>query len=116
MKLYLKLLLVSLCFILIVAALSIVYGFIAHSAFTLRYVFNANFAVAAVLIAVGIVLFFIPSSFVDKGSRLLDRSTLVERSFDSRERRQQNAGLILWLGIYNTLLAGLIQILLSVII
>jgi hypothetical protein len=116
MKLYLKLLLVSLCSILVVAVLGIICGFILLGFFTLRYVFNANFFVAAVLITIGVVLYLIPTSFVMKRGKLLDSSTFVERSFDGRESKQLKARLLLWLGIFNMLLAGLIQILLSLII
>ena len=108
--------LASAFFIVIVAIASIIYGLIAHRLFTLRYVFNANFIVAAVVILSGIVVMFIPSALVVKGSRLLDRSTFVERSFNTREIRQHRARGILWVGIFNTLLTGLIQLLLSLII
>jgi len=113
---FLKLLPVSLGLIIIIAAFSIVYGFIAHGSFTMRYVFNANFLVGIILIAVGIVIMFIPTIFSLWKEKLLDHSTYVEKSYDSREYRQQKARMILWLGLFNIVLTGLIQLLLSVII
>ena len=113
---YLKLLLLSVCCIVIIAALSIVYGFIVHRFFTLRYIFDANFLVGAFIIIVGIALMFLPTDLFLKTETLLERFSFVERRFDNRERRQQKARIVLWLGIYNMLLAGLIQLLLSLIL
>jgi len=116
MKKYLRLLLVSLCVIVIVAVLSIVYGLIAHRAFTVDYVFDANFFAGFAMIVCGIVIMFLPSAIFAKSSSPLDRFTYVERSFDSREKRQRIARLVLWLGLFVTVLAGLIQLLLAFII
>ncbi|MCL2366289.1 MAG: hypothetical protein FWC75_04485 [Oscillospiraceae bacterium] len=115
MKHYVKLLSVALCLMSIVAVLSIIYGFIAHGFLTMRYIFNVNFFIGVVLISGGIVLMFLPSSF-DPRSKLLDRTTFAERGFDRREKRQQKARSVLWLGIFTVLLTGLIQVLLSVIL
>jgi len=111
----LKLLLISLCLIIIIAALSIIYGFIVHGVFTLRYIFNANFLVGVLMIAAGIVIMFLPNTLAIR-TKLFDHSTMVEKSYDSRENRQQKARMILWLGIITVVLTGLIQLLLSVII
>jgi len=110
---YLKLLLVAVCFVVVVAVCSIVYGFIAHRVFTLRYIFEANFLVGVVLIVIGIVLTFLPSAVFTRTGKTTDRFTLVQRSFDSREKRQSKARLVLWFGIFVVLLAGLAEILLS---
>ena len=101
--------------IIVIAAFSIVYGFIAHGSFTLRYIFNANFLAGIILVAAGIVLMFIPTIFSLWKEKLLDHSTYVEKSYDSREYRQQKARMILWLGLFNLILTGLIQLLLSLI-
>lgn len=116
MKLYFKLIPVSVCSILLIAALGVVYGFIAHRFFTLRYIFNANFLFAAVLMLVSIVIMFLPSVVFTKIGNVLDRFSYLERSFDNRESRQRKARVVLWLGLYNMIFAGLIQILLSLII
>ena len=113
---YLKLLFISLCFIVVVAACSIVYGFIAHGFFTLRYVFEANFLIGAIIILAAIVLMFLPSTLLTKTGQMLDRFMLMQRSFDNRENRQRKARIILWFGFFVVLLSGLIQILLSFII
>jgi len=112
----LKLIPVSLGLIIVLAALSILYGFIAHTVFTLRYVFDVNFFAGAILIAIGIILMFLPSAFLTAGRTWLERSAFLERSYDSREVRQKKARMILWFGIVTLVLTGLIQILLSVII
>jgi len=112
----LKLLLASLGLIIVLALLSIIYGFIAHSVFTLRYVFIVNFFAGAVLIAIGILLMFLPSAFLLAGKTWLERSAFLERSYDSREVRQKKARLILWFGLVTMVLTGLIQLLLSVVI
>jgi len=112
----LKLIPVSLCFIIVVAALSIIYGFIAHRVFTLRYIFNANFLAGAILIAIGVVIMFVPSAFALVGKRWLEQSTFLERSFDSRENRQHKARIVLWFGLFCMVFTGLIQLLLSVVI
>ena len=116
MKKYLKLLFVSSCLIVIIAILSIVYGFVAHRSFTLQYVFNANFAVGFIALIAGIVIMFLPSTIFFKDNKSIDRFNYVEHSFESREKRQQIARMILWLGLFIMVLAGLIQLLLAQII
>jgi len=116
LKRYLKLIPVSFGFIIVVALIGLVYGFLVHGSFTLRYVFDANFFAAVILIVIGIVLYLIPLSVLTKANKLLDRSTFVQMSFENRENKQQRARLVLWLGIYNIVFAGLIQILLSLIL
>jgi hypothetical protein len=116
LKICLLLLPISLGLIVVIAALSLVYGFIVHRFFTLLYVFPANFISASVIIVVGVALNFLPGSFSSRANLLLDHSTFIEKSYDTRENRQRNARLVLWLGIYIFTLTGLIQILLSLII
>ena len=112
----LKLIPISLGLMIILAALSVVYGFIAHGVFTLRYVFDVNFFAGTILIAIGIILMFLPSAFLTAGRTWLERSSFLERSYDSREVRQNKARMILWFGIITLVLASLIQLLLSLII
>jgi len=113
---FLKLALISLCIIIVVAILSIIYGFIAHGVFTLRYIFDANFLAGAVLMAIGVLVMFAPSAFLMAGKTWLEKSSFLERSYDNREKRQQIARMILWLGLFCMIIAGLIQLLLSVIL
>lgn len=112
-KVYLKVFLVSVCSTIIVAVCSIIYGFIAHRLFTLRYIFDANFLVGVILIVVGIVIMFLPSAVFTKTGEAVEKFTLMQRSFQNRENKQQKARIILWLGIFIFLITGLIQILLS---
>jgi flagellar basal body-associated protein FliL len=116
LKRFLKLLLVSLIFIVAVAVLSIIYGLIAHGVFTMRYVFEANFLVAILLITGGVVVMFLPSSFMLRKDRLVDGSTFIERAFEDRENRQQKARVVLWVGLLNLFFAGMIQLILSIVI
>ena len=116
LKRHLKLIPVSLIFIALVALLSTVYDFIVNGAFTGRYLFHANFFFGAVLISIGCLLMFIPSSMLKKGDKLFDNTTFAERSFDARQRRQAIAMSILLIGILNIILTGLIQILLSILL
>ena len=113
---YIKLIPVSLGIIIVVAALSIVYGFIVHGLFTVRYIFGANFLAAIVFISAGIALMLAPSFFALRKDNLLDHSTYAQRSYDSREARQKKARMVLWLGLITVVLTGLIQLLLSIII
>ena len=115
-KKYLKLLLLSFCIIVAVAGLSLIYGAIAHGIFTLRYVFDANFIVGSIIILVGIIIMFLPTTVFTKTGNALEKFTLMERSFINRESKQKKARVVLWLGLFIVVLAGLIQILLSVII
>ena len=112
----LKLIPFVLAFIVIIAALSLVYGLVMHGTFTLRYIFNANFLAGVALIVISVVLMFVPSSFAFKSDILLDRSTFIERSYDTRENRQQKARIVLWFGIFTIVLTGIIQLILSWII
>ena len=116
MRKYLRLFFVSLCLIVIVAAISIVYAFAVHGFFTLHYIFRANFLAGFILIAAGIVIMFLPAFSFLENRRSLDRFNYVENTFDKREKKQQIARLTLWLGLFITVLAGLIQILLAIIL
>ena len=112
----LKLMLVSLGLIVTVAVISIVYGFIAHRVFTLRYIFNANFMIGAIITAIGVLVMFAPSAVFIAGKSWLEKSTFLERSYDTREYRQNIARMLLWLGMITMVITGLIQLLLSVIV
>jgi len=112
----LKLILVSFGLIVTVALLSIVYGFIAHGIFTLRYIFDANFMVGAIITAAGVLVMFSPTAIFISAKNWLEKSSFLETSYDTREYKQQIARMLLWLGMITMLLTGLIQLLLSVII
>ena len=116
MKKYLKVFFVSLCSIVIIAVVSIVYGLIKYSSFTLHYIFDANFFAGFILLVAGVVIMFLPSAIFTKDGNLLEQVTLIERSLDNREKKQQIARIILWLGLFIVVLTGLIQLLLSAVI
>ena len=111
-----RLLGISLMFVGIATALGLIYGFILHTAFTPRYIFDANFAIGVAVILAGIFYMFFPSSMLQKGDKFLDHSTFVERSFKSRKRRQSLAMEILLVGILVIIIPGLIQVWLSAVI
>ena len=115
MRGFLRLLLLSACLIAAIAALSVVYGFIAHRYFTPRYIFDANFLVGAVVILIGVLVMFLPAAVFTKVGKSLDRYTYFQRSLDDRETRQKKARYVLWVGILIMVLAGLAQILLSLV-
>jgi len=114
-KKYLRLLLISLCAIFIIAALSIVYEAIVHDSVSFRYVFDANFLVGVIVTLGGIVVMFLPVAFFTKLGNSLDRFTYMQRRFDNRENSQKKARVVLWLGLFIIILAGLIEILVSII-
>ena len=113
---FLKLIPVSLCSIIIIAIFSIIYGLIAQGGFTLRYIFTANFLAAVIIIVFGIVIMLFPTILTMLRDKVVDSSNYIEKSYDKREDRQGKARIVLWLGIYNMVFTGLIQLLLSVII
>ena len=66
--------------------------------------------------AAGVVIMFLPAFSFLENKKSLDRFNYVESTFDKREKKQQIARMTLWLGLFITVLAGLIQILLASII
>ena len=111
-----KLLRISLIFIVIVALLSLIFGFFVQGSFTLRYIFDANYTIGIAVILSGFFYKFFPSSMLPKGDKLFDHTSFAERSFKVRKRRQALAVDILLVGINIIVITGLIQFLLSVIV
>ena len=96
--------------------MGLVFGLITQRHFDIQYMFDANFLVGAVIVASGVFYMFIPSSMLQKGDKLFDHTTFVERSFKARERRQKIATGLLIIGIMNVLITGLIELILHIII
>ena len=109
-----KLILISLLVIGVATLGGIIFGLIRHSAFTLRYIFDANVALGVAAILGGLFYNFVPAALLMPGKdKLLDHSTYVERSFITRKRRQALAIDILLTGVLVIVISGLIQLLLS---
>ena len=113
---FLKLLVKSLGIIGIVAVLGLVFGLITQRRFDVGYMFAANFLVGVLIVAAGVFYMFVPSSMLQKGDKLFDHTTFVERSYNARKRRQEVAMKMLSVGIMNVLITGLIEIILHIII
>jgi len=113
MNKYLKLVTTSLACVLIVMFCGIIYGYITRGRLTFIYAFNANFLIGSVLIASGILKLFIPSFKRDK---LTDHSTYIERAGEEREARQEKANELLYIGILNVIITGVIQVVLWLIV
>jgi len=91
----------------------IIYGYIAMGRLTFLYGFNVNFLIGSVLIASGILKLFIPSLKRDK---LTDHSTYIERAGEEREARQEKANELLYMGLLNVVITGVIQVVLWLIV
>ena len=112
---FLKLLVKSLKIIGIVAVLGLIFGLITQRRFDIQYMFVANFLVGVLIVGAGVFYMFVPSSMLQKGDKLFDHTTFVERSFNARKRRQTVAMNMLSVGIMNVLITGLIEIILHII-
>jgi len=102
---------VSLWFMLAASVLAIFYGFVTRRAFSLAYVFPANFAAGAVIICVAITMLILPAGF--KFDKLTDHSTFVERYYDERQKRRGKAFGYLFLGLSIIAIAGVAQLVLA---
>ena len=114
MKAFLRILLLSLMFILIAALLSIVHGFFSDNEWVFSNVFTWNFLLGGFFIVVGFVKLVIPVRIKDK---LIDHTTFVERYLgDQHKAKQEKSYTFLYLGLQIIIITGLVQLLLSVII
>jgi len=111
MKGSVKTVVVSLWVILAVSVAAIGYGFVARRAFTLAYVFNANFVVGAAIICVALVVMVLPGGV--KFDKLTDHTTFVERRYEERQKRRGRAFGVLFLGLSMIAIAGVVQLVLA---
>jgi len=95
------------------AVLSIIYGFITRGSFTLAYVFNANFLLGAIIIAVAVMLRFFSFVFI-RFDKLSDHSNFSERVSEQYMEKQQKSNEFLFLGLLITIITGLIQLAIAV--
>jgi len=108
---FLKTAVISLWVCLVTSVLAIIYGFITVHAFTLAYIFNANFLAGSILICIALVRMILPDRF--KPDKLTDQTTLGERYFDKRRQKQEKANKFLFSGILVIVIAGLAQLVLA---
>ena len=104
----LRLAALSLQSVLIASVLSVLYGLLVRRVLTADYIFNANFALGAGIIAVGLIQTFMPVSLTK--DKLADHSTYAVRHMEQKEKKRQKAAEILHLGIFNIIITGLAQL------
>jgi len=99
--------------ILVTSVIGIAYGLVLERSFTLGYAFSANFVVAALLIASGLLYPVIPKRLTDKlRSKQLFEYKMHMEYMQERATRQEEGYRIMWIGIAVAMIAGLIEILL----
>jgi len=120
MAAYLKTILIALQFILLTAVLSVVFGFITQSRFTLEYVFIANFSIGSIIISIGLLMKFFPGVAFFKHLRtdkLSDHSTFADRFISGIYLpRQEKAFGFIVLGLAVIIITGLIELIVWVLI
>jgi len=113
MKLYLKLLPISFTITAIITVLGVIYGLIVDRVVTLEYAFQPNFFVGAIIIGTGIIIFFLPDYLVRMSSRLLDSQGIFsKRGLEVRDKRKASGYAILWVGLFNMIIVGMVEIVL----
>jgi len=102
----------ALFIVVLTTIVSIIAGFILKRSFTLEYAFSANFAIAALLIAVGLLFPVVPRRLVEKfRSRQLFEYKMHMEYMEERATKQEEGYNIMWIGIASGLIAGFIEIL-----
>ena len=98
--------------VMMTTVIGIIAGFIIKRTFTLEYAFAANFAIAALLIAVGLLFPAVPKRLVEKfKSRQLFEYKMHMEYMEERATKQEEGYNIMWIGIASGLIAGFIEIL-----
>jgi len=108
---FVKTVITALQFLLAASVAALIYGFAVKGVFTPAYIFPACFITGAGVICVALVVMILPSGF--KPDRLTDHTTFAERYYEKRREKQKKAYGFLSLGLAITIIAGLLQLLLS---
>ena len=113
-----KVLWLSLQIVVLVSLVCIGVGSIVAGRFSLALVFPGNFVAAAVIITVGLVIWFLPTSLFTRlnKSKLVDHSTVADYYKEERQKKQRKGSEILGTGLSCALISGVIQLLLWAII
>ena len=109
MKSFFKTVVISLQSILLISFAMLVYGYVTRGEFNIGNIYNANFFIGALIIAVGLVVLFMPAR-IGKLDKLSDHTTFVERHVEHREQKQEKAHGFILLGILIIVFTGLIQL------
>jgi len=109
----LRILRTSAAFVLVVAAVSVIYAFITHGRFWPAYIFTANLVVGAFIIGAGIVVFALPVRL--RKTPLLDVSTHADMHLEAKAKKRERAYMLIYTGICNVVITVIAQYLLSII-
>jgi len=84
----------------------------------IQTVFNANYIISAIIIAVGVFGFFVPIGLntLKKSNRLVDHSNVVDVLREEKEVKISESLINICWGICHMILAGILEILIKVII
>ena len=129
MSAFIKTAVIALQFIVVTAIISVVYGFFERGRLTFAHVFNANFAVGAIILSIAALMMFLPprAIFNKWTSRIsgfiTDRKTghvapedTSGYIMDAHQAKQKKAFEFLFLGLSIIVITGVIQLFLAVII
>ena len=109
MKMLLRIINNSLLVILITSLAAIVYSLLREGGINLTILFNTNFAAGALLICTALTVMAIPARLLAL-DKLSDHRTFAERHMEQREQKRKKAYTYLFIGITVILIAGLIQL------
>jgi len=109
MKYILSLLSISGVLVLIIAALSWIYGFAVHRTFIPNYAFYANLGAGSLLIGSGLALMLVPTAFLIRKNKLLDHSTYTEIFMQERDKKNVQAYYLLYIGMIIITMVAVIQ-------
>jgi len=109
MKYILSLLSISSVLVLILAAISWIYGFATHGAFMPNYAFYVNLGAGSVLIGGGLVLMLIPTGLILRNNKLADHTTYVELFMREREKKRVQANYLIYVGMIMITIVAIIQ-------
>jgi len=113
-----KMAFLALQLVAVVTVLTMIFGSISDRSFSLAYVFPGNYIVSAAVVAVGLLLWFMPTRLAVKmkKSKLVDHSTIGEVMREERKKKQDKGFEILILGIFAAIIAAILELILWLII
>jgi len=108
-----KMLWLSFQFNLVITIGGLIYGFIVHGHFTVRYLFSANFLVGAIVILIGLIMLIVP---VRPKGKLIDHSTYADALLELREQKRKKAYDMMYLGMGVILIMAVLQVLTALVL